>query len=862
MKMVSIRRVGIIGFYLAVAVFITYPLITQLGVGMAGAEYGDSAEYIRLAWWAKYALQNGLNPFYQSLLVYPTGFFSATQIAQPLIYLPITALSFLVGEIAAFNLWILTMIVLCGVAGYLLCHAVSGGRVMPALIGGLIFCAFPAAQGHLTAGHVNPLSNYALPIVALTLWRLLGGAEHPRRWTLIGALALWVLALGNFTGIVYGVMPLVLFGGAYGLFSPVYRRTLRQPKIAAALGGMFVGGALLILPFYAPLIGEALAPDTPAYLQESGRVRYSADLLSFVSPSPFSPFTRPMTLPYAQQAIGINSTEGAAYVGILGGVLALIGVLARRGGGVWLAVLLGCMVFSLGAVLKVGDIPLRTRTDSPEGYAALPYTLREESYITLPYALFQDLPLIAVTRTPGRFNMTTGLALGVLAALGLARLRERTPRKRILLIPLAALILMEYQLFFPFPVTPPDIPSYFYDLATRSDIRAVHHLPHDDPTAQKLALLYQTAHHKPLLAGYGSRKTNANAGMLRLITAAVSGEASLLPAEQEGQPASLPTAVAGLLNRVGVDVLILHKQVLRADQLAAARTVLGTPTYEDERYLIVELPNTPPQETALLWTFPSSGVWVGESLNIPLYTPAAIEETLILPLRGFLRPRSLGITLDGQDGFTRYGGWITSAQEGSRVRLPLRLSAGFHTLTLNPLEGCTLTSLPPRCVMRGESCQELSTPQCVALEVNAPPESASIAPLVRHTVALEGGLYFLGYAAPSALGEGYFEIETRWRTDTPLRENYHLFFHLVSADGTMMLQFDGEPGEGTYPTSQWHPNEIWTEVIGGMPPAFPAGTYRLYAGWYSYPSLTRLMVFDDARGAADGLILLREYEVQ
>ena len=42
-----------------------------------------------------------------------------------------------------------------------------------------------------------------------------------------------------------------------------------------------------------------------------------------------------------------------------------------------------------------------------------------ESNVVLPWALFQNLPLISATRTPGRFNFMTGLALGVLAALGL-----------------------------------------------------------------------------------------------------------------------------------------------------------------------------------------------------------------------------------------------------------------------------------------------------------------------------------------------------------------------------------------------------------------------------------------------------------
>src|SRR5215217_9066934 len=93
--------------YTATALFITWPLVTQLSTTVAGAPYGDSFEFVRLGWWAKYALQHGLNPFYQSLFAYPAGYYDAVQIAQPLIYWPIALLSFVFNPAAAFNLWIL-----------------------------------------------------------------------------------------------------------------------------------------------------------------------------------------------------------------------------------------------------------------------------------------------------------------------------------------------------------------------------------------------------------------------------------------------------------------------------------------------------------------------------------------------------------------------------------------------------------------------------------------------------------------------------------------------------------------------------------------------------------------------------------
>src|SRR5512144_1175435 len=113
-----------LALYTLAALWITWPLVTRLSTDVVGAGYGDSFEYARLGWWAKYALQNGLNPFYQSLLAYPAGFFIATQAAQPLIYWPITLLGFVLNPAAAFNLWLLLEVILSGLTAYWLCREV------------------------------------------------------------------------------------------------------------------------------------------------------------------------------------------------------------------------------------------------------------------------------------------------------------------------------------------------------------------------------------------------------------------------------------------------------------------------------------------------------------------------------------------------------------------------------------------------------------------------------------------------------------------------------------------------------------------------------------------------------------------
>src|SRR5258708_2262138 len=439
--------------YTFIALVITWPLTAHLSTHLAGPEYSDSIEYARLGWWATYALQQGMNPFQQSLFGYPQGFFSAVQWAQPLIYWPIAILGFALTPAAAFNIWLLLEVILSGLTAYWLCREVltdhNGECVtLAALFGGLIFMAFPTIQGNLIGGHGDPLSNYALPVLVLCCYRLIEG-KRGWRTVLLGSLSILILALGNFTFPAFVLLPLILFGGIYALICR--RRQLRSALPYLLI--LFGVGALLMIPFYVPLFNEITSPQRPAYLQEGGWIQFSTDPLAFVALSPFTPWTQPIVPGYSWSVLGTNAIAGAAYLGIVAVTLAIIGVWRRRGATwLWLVIALGCMVFSLGPILKWRDQPVV-------------FTLGDtRSNIVLPWALFQNLPLISATRTPGRFNIMAALALGVLAALGLdvvlqsVRLRWR----RLLLISVLTFItLAEYQLMAPFPITPIGVPAYF-----------------------------------------------------------------------------------------------------------------------------------------------------------------------------------------------------------------------------------------------------------------------------------------------------------------------------------------------------------------------------------------------------------------
>jgi hypothetical protein len=860
--------------YTPAVLFITWPLAVQLSTHVAGAGYGDSFEYVRLGWWGRYALQHGLNPFYQSLFGYPDGFFSAVQWAQPLIYWPTALLGFVFSPVTALNLWLLLEIILSGLTACWLCLYVldtactlpdGAPPMLAALFGGLVFMAFPATQGHLSAGHVNPLSNYALPVLALCLYRLVEG-QGGVRTALTGAAALLVMALGNFTFPAFALLPVVLFGGIYLL---LFRRDrLFNRTLLRNLALLFGVGGLLIAPFYLPLFNDLTAPNRPAYLQETGWVQYSADPLAFIAPSPFTPWLSGIVPAYSRTVLGTNSIEGTAYLGLVAVLLAAVAVWrCGRKAGLWLTIALGCMVFSLGPLLKWQDQPVVYRIGE------------YSSNVALPWALFQNLPLINGTRTPGRFNMTTGLALGVLAALGLSIVLCRIGRRNVQAVLAGVLIvitLAEYQLFFPFPTTPAALPAYFAALAGREDVRAVLDVPQDDLLAQKAALYQQTAHHKPLIAGYISRRTPIDAAKLAVLSDVALGKLPEIP----GQSTLSADDAHAVLKASGVDVVVFHLQLLDPDNVIEWATgTFGQAKYRDDQLAIFEVPQATTAATMPI-TLSVSGWWrrqsgdatpwmTGES-NLYLYTASAADHHWALRLSPLLHARQMRLTVDG-----RLSRAWTIGTPAQALDFWLRLDPGFHTLTFTLPDGCTPVPAAPACLLYNVDSAERTEQNCtlkadernvcVSMALNdLHTQDAGSMAFQPHPVRLSNGMALQGFRVPQTGQIGHpLPVETDWQASQKLPGDYHLFVHVLDQNGKMVTQADTIPGSGTFPTANWSAHQDWVETLDvPLPPDLAPGKYSVYAGWYSYPDLTRLSVEGNAPHAADGLVYLREVEVR
>ncbi|HEX2907884.1 MAG TPA: hypothetical protein VHO69_13530, partial [Phototrophicaceae bacterium] len=372
-----------------------------------GHPFGDSYEYARLVWGFKTALQTGQSPFFQPLLAYPDGLTAWLLWSIPLQSFPAWLFAFVLPLPAAMNLALLLRLALNGWAMYWLLWRLTGQR-LPALLAGVIFLAYPTFQGQLAAGHTGLLALWPVPFYVYSLQSLVFSHQSEdqsvRRQILLTALFFVLSVLGSNQILIYLLFPIT---AVFVLMRLLQRdwAALRRIIIAVALGGA------LALLFIVPGFVEAL--NAPSGLRERGDVTYSADLLSIITPS----FQHPLfgNLDYTHTILGVDPFEKPGYIGILAGVLALVGFWTRREARWWLLVAGIAWVFSLGPLLKINGQPVTLITD---GYP---------TYVPLPWALYQQLPLFNIVRVPARFHFALAFAVSVLAGYGAAAISRQSP---------------------------------------------------------------------------------------------------------------------------------------------------------------------------------------------------------------------------------------------------------------------------------------------------------------------------------------------------------------------------------------------------------------------------------------------------
>ena len=605
--------------YLAVTVIFTWPLALNLTTAIPGDSFDGWQNYWN-QWWIKQALIDRIvSPLVTDLLYHPTGVSLYFHTLNPFNGVTTLPIQLAFGLIAAYNAVVVLSWVLAGYGMFLLVRWVLGERgayvessgersgerrhLAPSnphalwlapLVAGLVYTFSPFHMAHLL-GHMQVMTLQWMPFYMLALLRSLRLAEAGRSWL---RAALWAGFFLILTGLSdwYFVLYLFLFTAVTLLWrwaAPPRRFHWRKlgrvlaPPLAA---GLFFAVALSF--WLAPMVLEAtrfrfmVRPAADLYI-------LSASVMDFFIPNRLHTLFRPDSFTWIGNQIAPVSERTIA-IGYT--VLALASLaLARRKAAFWWVMALFFFVLALGPQWRWGDI---TWEDIPS--AALN---GEELASWTPYGLLNQLvPFMRISRSVSRFAVMVQLSMAVLAGIGLWHLLVRM-RKPLAPYALSALVvaalLCEYWVA-PYPLSPPDTPAWYAELAADPDPRAVLNLPmnYDRPGY----LLYQTVHGKPLTVAYISRDDPRT---LTERTPVLQHFRHLGPDIIAVDPAQVAATVFTDLD-VGTVVLDRYKmpggdERTYTESLAAAIFAGQAPLFEDERITVYKVaPVQQPQPYLML----------------------------------------------------------------------------------------------------------------------------------------------------------------------------------------------------------------------------------------------------------------------
>ena len=760
-------------FYLICAALITWPLVTRMDTHLAGLPFTDSAERAHHVWWLVHALRTGQPLFWLPNLGWPDGMAGITLVGHPLQHMPAALLALILPLILADNLALLLQMALMGLGMYALGLHLARGRRIAALVGGLVFMAAPTFQAHLGDGHNIHHSLAFAPLFVLALLRLknTSGGSRPR-WFVVGFLSFALVSGGHALNAIHMMIPLVFVLFLQGLL----RRDWRG---LAQLALVCLSGALLQFLILLPVFGETLGGQ--AYTRANGEVSFSLDLLGVVTPSHFHPLYG--QLEHALPVLGARPAERSAWIGFLPGALALL-ALVRGRGRFWLGLALVSWVLALGPLLKLLGEPLTVVVDG------------RASYVTMPQILFEGLPVLKIDRTPGRFSYALALALACLATIGMTLLagnrRLQGQRRRLVaMILLPALILFDYQWYWPLPTFDASVPAEIAALGQRPGLRAALDIPKQYRGPRNAAMWLQTAHGLPILGGHVTRRSPVNPARLQLL------QETLDPA---------------LLQVAGADIVILHLRYATQEQHERAEARLGPPIYVDENYVVYQTPDTDAEPVQFVP--PATTQRFGQLIEVPVYSPRTgwLDVNADLAEGG----RDLRVLLDD----IPVASWPRSARGSSAraVSLPLQDDA-WHMLTIMP----------------GPRCSTVADPALVCPEVELNNFRLDVVPATILQARFDEGVELLAGSIPARAFAGE-DLTVRMHWDVAQgRDSFDVrFIHVLDDNGQMVAQTDDALGFLTAGS------RILDRAILPLPASLPPGNYSVWLGWYRYPEIRRL----------------------
>jgi hypothetical protein len=425
------KALAAFGVYLALSIAIWgLPVISHLSTRYVGLGQGDAKFYRWALGWLPWAMTHGRDVLFSDRIFAPSGADLSWSAAMPGAAFVLWPVTRLFGPLASYNLSLLLAPPLAGWAAYLVCHRVTKAY-WPSLVGGYLFgfSSFMTGQIH---GHANLVLIFPVALAVYLVVRSVEGSLG--RWMFVGLLTLALVGLFLVSTELFATSAMF---GAFAFLGAIavggkLRRPMLRTVVWTALAYVLTGG-ILLFPYILPVLRQA--PDRAVRPTEKA----SVDALGFVVPRKdllvggerFEDVSDPFTA---------GLVEDAGYVGLgLVAVLLAFAVTERRHPETWalLAFVLVGSLLALGPVLHVGGEPSSR----------------------LPGTVLTGVPLLK-NATPQRFPAYTALAVGVIAAIWLARARGPWRWAQWALVLVGALMLL------PSVRTPPwhptdDTPTFF-----------------------------------------------------------------------------------------------------------------------------------------------------------------------------------------------------------------------------------------------------------------------------------------------------------------------------------------------------------------------------------------------------------------
>ncbi len=792
-------------FYFILACIMTWPLITHLDNSLAGGFLTDAYQISRHSWSIKHSLQNGTSPFDQYLMAYPDGMSGALIWANPFQFFPVWFFDIFLPLPLAYNLTLLLRLALNGWAMFFLVRYLTKGNVYASLLAGTIFLTYPAVQGRIYGGHLGVLFLWPMPLYLYSIYKI--GESSRRLYIGLGVLFCLIAPLGNTSMFIFYVLPIVAMLHLYQLFTRQWL-WFRRSLITTALGLL---GALI---FLGPLMLENA--NNPQFNTDiGGIVRYSADILSLVTPS----FEHPVygNMQYTHEVLGISLVEGMAYVGIIPLLLAIWSVFRQPVSRWLLFLLLAAWILSLGPLLKYQNELITVHFTSLEGETW-------ESYVSLPLAWIQNLPILSQARTPGRFSFVIGFSIAVLAGYGLADVLKRWQAllPRLLLTNILVVgVVVDYQSFWQMPYVDGTYPAGITDLQDDEDIRSVFNVPWDNPILTKIGMYYQTAHEKPIVTGQFVRDTPVSHAKLTIL------QNTLDPV---------------LLQANGVDIVIIHIPTTQTAHYEQAVNQFGEPRYKDYRVAIFDVPHVL-DPTPEFMSVPPTNTVLERDLTTYIYAPSAGWAVFSGQLAGDTGGVEREIVLSLED--EPFQTWTIKDDVDLNMEVPLYFpERGFYEVEL---------ALEPECPHLTNSTVQCRHLDALDLQV----DQFSLRSVRDDAVEFDRGLS-LRYEFLEGDDETVPQVWLWWQFDEELTDQDVRFVHIVDEQGGLVDQFDD-----VLPIDYAEVNQ-WGEILSlDFVEAASPGTYTIYAGWYTYnpPNFDRFRILSNGN-YQDNLIEIGKFTIE